>query len=243
MVEAGGTLYAAGWAVDPDEPGRSIDVHVYAEGATPGSWVFVGAVRAEQRIDGPADADLARAEGPRSAGPRRLDLAGAEDAHRHQRRAGAQRQPGGTGVALVQLPVAAAGALGVDAEQLTAVQHRGRRVERPGADGKPERRSYPSITVGLRKELGLFVNVRPVKNYPGVASRFDRVDLIIFRENSEDLYIGRERMVDEDTAEALKIISRGASERVARFACEYLRTLGRKHLTIVHKANVMRLTD
>jgi isocitrate dehydrogenase (NAD+) len=116
-------------------------------------------------------------------------------------------------------------------------------IERKAADGQFGKRSHPSITVALRRELGLFVNVRPIKNYPGVASRYDNVDLIVFRENTEDLYTGKERMIDEGTAEAIKIISRGATERVARFACDYLRRLGRRKLTIVHKANVMRLTD
>ena len=116
-------------------------------------------------------------------------------------------------------------------------------IEGTGRDGKAEPRSHPSITVALRRELGLFVNVRPIKNYPGVSARYDNVDLIIFRENTEDLYTGKERMIDEGTAEAIKIISRGASERVARFALDYLRKLKRAKLTIVHKANVMRLTD
>jgi len=116
-------------------------------------------------------------------------------------------------------------------------------VERRDVEGRTGMRSHPSVTVALRKELGLFVNVRPIKNYPSVASRYDDVDLVIFRENSEDLYSGIERMIDEGTAEAIKIISYRASERVARFALEYLRKLGRKKVTIVHKANVMRLTD
>ena len=116
-------------------------------------------------------------------------------------------------------------------------------VERPDATGHVEKRSYPSIAIALRKELGLYVNVRPIKNYPGVASRFEQVDLLIFRENSEDLYAGMERMIDEGTAEAIKIISLRASERVARFALDYMRKLGRKRLTVVHKANVMKMTD
>ena len=116
-------------------------------------------------------------------------------------------------------------------------------VERPGTDGKVERRSYPSVAITLRKELGLYVNLRPVKNYPNVPSRYDRVDLVIFRENSEDLYVGNERMVDENTAEAIKVITRGASERVARFAFDYMRKVGRKKITIGHKANVLKLTD
>jgi len=116
-------------------------------------------------------------------------------------------------------------------------------VERPGPAGKKERRSYPSVAIALRKELGLFVALRPIKNYPNVASRYDRVDLLIFRENSEDLYVGNERMVDENTAEAIKLITRGASERVARFAFDYMRKVGRKKVTIGHKANVLKLTD
>ena len=109
------------------------------------------------------------------------------------------------------------------------------------ADGSP--RSYPSITVALRKELELFVNVRPVKNYPGIASRWDGVDLVIFRENSEDLYLSIERMVDAGRAEATKVITRGATERVARFAADYMRRTGRRRVTILHKSNILKLTD
>jgi isocitrate dehydrogenase (NAD+) len=116
-------------------------------------------------------------------------------------------------------------------------------VERAGPDGTMARRSYPSVAITLRKELGLYVNLRPIKNYPNVASRYQNVDLVIFRENSEDLYVGNERMVDENTAEAIKLITRGASERVARFAFDYMRKAGRRKVTIGHKANVLKLTD
>jgi isocitrate dehydrogenase (NAD+) len=116
-------------------------------------------------------------------------------------------------------------------------------IQRKDASGVMEKRSYASVAIALRKELGLFVNVRPIKRYPGVESRFEKVDLIIFRENSEDLYVGAERMLDEGTAEAIKIISLRASERVARFALEYMKKLGRHKLTIGHKANVMKMTD
>jgi isocitrate dehydrogenase (NAD+) len=115
------------------------------------------------------------------------------------------------------------------------------RFEGARADGTP--RSYPSITVALRKELELFVNVRPVKNYPGIASRYANVDLVIFRENSEDLYLGIERMRDADTAEATKLITRGATERVARFAADYMRRTGRRRVSILHKSNILKLTD
>jgi isocitrate dehydrogenase (NAD+) len=109
--------------------------------------------------------------------------------------------------------------------------------------GSEWRADYPSIAIALRKELGLYVNVRPVKNYPGVATRYENVDLVIFRENSEDLYVGNERMVDNDTAEAIKRITRGATERCARYGFEYLKKTGRKKMTIGHKANVLKLTD
>ena len=119
-------------------------------------------------------------------------------------------------------------------------------TQTPFGDPYPVRvgdRVYPSVAIGLRKELGFYAAVRPIKNYPGVKSRYDNVDFIIFRENSEDLYMGIERMVDADTAEATKRITRGASARIARFAFDYLRKLGRKRLTVVHKANVLKLTD
>ncbi len=116
-------------------------------------------------------------------------------------------------------------------------------IERRDPQTGSARRTYPTITIALRRELGLFVNVRPIKNYPGIPSRCEKVDLVIFRENSEDLYVGVERMVDEGTAEAIKIISERGTERVTRFALDYMQRLGRKRLTIGHKANVMRMTD
>ncbi|HUF81774.1 MAG TPA: isocitrate/isopropylmalate family dehydrogenase, partial [Burkholderiales bacterium] len=116
-------------------------------------------------------------------------------------------------------------------------------IERPDAAGGVAKHSHPSIAIALRQELELFVNVRPVKNYPGVASRYENVDLLIFRENTEDLYTGNERMVDEGTAEAVKTITARATERVTRFAADYMRRTGRRRLTIGHKANVLKMTD
>jgi len=116
-------------------------------------------------------------------------------------------------------------------------------VERNDAQAGSVKRTYPSVSIALRRELGLFVNVRPIKNYPGIPSRYEKVDLLIFRENSEDLYVGVERMVDEGTAEAIKIISERGTERVTRFALDYMQRLGRRRLTIGHKANVMKMTD
>jgi isocitrate dehydrogenase (NAD+) len=117
------------------------------------------------------------------------------------------------------------------------------KVERPGPDGKVQQGSYPSLAIALRKELGLYVNLRPIKSYPNVRSRYENVDLVIFRENSEDLYIGNERMIDADTAEGIKRITRGATERVAKFAYDYMQKVGRRKVTIGHKANVMKMTD
>ena len=117
------------------------------------------------------------------------------------------------------------------------------RIERKNDKGVIETRTHPSVAIALRKELGLYVNVRPVRNYPSVASRYENVDILIFRENSEDLYTGIERMIDEGTAEAIKIISFRATERVTKFALDYMRRLKRKKLTVGHKANVMKMTD
>jgi isocitrate dehydrogenase (NAD+) len=116
-------------------------------------------------------------------------------------------------------------------------------VERTDAAGGIVERSYPSIAIALRRELRLYVNVRPIKSYEGVSSRFEHVDLVIFRENSEDLYVGAERMIDEGTAEAIKIITERATGRLTRFALDYMRRHHRHRLTIGHKANVMKLTD
>ena len=119
-------------------------------------------------------------------------------------------------------------------------------TQTPFGDPYPVRvadRVYPSVAIALRKELGFYAAVRPVRSYVGVESRYRDVDFIIFRENSEDLYLGIERMVDADTAEAVKRTTRGACERIARFAFEYLRKLGRKRLTVAHKSNVLKLTD
>jgi len=101
----------------------------------------------------------------------------------------------------------------------------------------------PSINVGLRKALDLYANVRPVKNLEGVKSRFEGVDLVIIRENTEDLYAGLEHEVVPGVVESLKIITEKASTRVARFAFEYARKHGRKKIHGMHKANIMKMSD
>jgi isocitrate dehydrogenase (NAD+) len=101
----------------------------------------------------------------------------------------------------------------------------------------------PSINVALRKALDLYANVRPVKNLEGVPSRFQGVDLVLIRENTEDLYAGLEHTVVPGVVESLKIITERASTRIARFAFEYARKRSRKKIHAIHKANIMKLSD
>jgi isocitrate dehydrogenase (NAD+) len=102
---------------------------------------------------------------------------------------------------------------------------------------------FTSVNVGLRKALDLFVNLRPVWNIPSVRSRYEGVDLVIVRENTEDLYSGLEHEVVPVVVESLKIITEAASTRVARFAFDYARRHGRTRVTVVHKANIMKMGD
>ncbi len=101
----------------------------------------------------------------------------------------------------------------------------------------------PSINVGLRKALDLYANLRPVKNLAGLQSRFQDVDIVLIRENTEDLYAGLEHTVVPGVVESLKIITEKASTRVARYAFEYARKYGRKKIHAIHKANIMKLSD
>src|SRR5216683_2325001 len=102
---------------------------------------------------------------------------------------------------------------------------------------------FTSINVRLRKTLDLYANLRPVKSMPNIITRFEDVDLIVVRENTEDLYSGLEHEVVPGVVESLKIITERASTRIARFAFEYARTHGRKRVTAVHKANIMKMSD
>ncbi len=101
----------------------------------------------------------------------------------------------------------------------------------------------PSVNVALRRTLDLYANLRPVKNMPGVKSHFENVDLILVRENTEDLYSGLEHEVVPGVVESLKIITEKASTRIARFAFEYAKRHGRKKIHAIHKANIMKLSD
>ncbi|WP_426754823.1 isocitrate dehydrogenase (NAD(+)) [Myxococcus sp. Y35] len=101
----------------------------------------------------------------------------------------------------------------------------------------------PSANVGLRKRLDLYSSLRPVKSVPNVKTRYEGVDLVVVRENTESLYAGLEHIIVPGVVESLKIITEKASTRIARFAFEYARKNGRKKVTAVHKANIMKLSD
>jgi isocitrate dehydrogenase (NAD+) len=107
----------------------------------------------------------------------------------------------------------------------------------------PIGQGFTSVNVGLRKALDLFANLRPVWNLPGVNARFNGVDLVIVRENTEDLYAGLEHEVVPGVVESLKIITEKASTRIAHFAFQHARKHGRKKVTSIHKANIMKLSD
>ncbi|HHY32733.1 MAG TPA: isocitrate/isopropylmalate dehydrogenase family protein [Firmicutes bacterium] len=102
---------------------------------------------------------------------------------------------------------------------------------------------FRSVNVGLRIALDLYANVRPIRTLPSVPTRYPHVDIVIFREATEDVYAGKERWVDEDTAETIKIITRRGSERIARAAMEFARREGRHRVTCGHKANIMKFSD
>jgi len=107
----------------------------------------------------------------------------------------------------------------------------------------PIGKGFRSVNVQLRKELDLYANVRPCKNIAGIKTPFDNVDLVVVRENTEDLYAGIERMVDENRAEGIKLITREASTRIVKYAFEYAKKYGRKKVQAVSKANICKLTD
>src|SRR5215208_5137724 len=102
---------------------------------------------------------------------------------------------------------------------------------------------FRSVNVLLRTELDLYANVRPSRTLPGLDLPFKDIDIIVFRENTEDLYAGVEHMVGKHAAESIKIITREGTERICRMAFERSREQGRKHITVVHKANIMKYTD
>ena len=124
----------------------------------------------------------------------------------------------------------------IDSVRRTTVALKGP-ITTPIAEG------FTSVNVGLRKALDLYANLRPVWNLPGVPARFEAVDLVIVRENTEDLYAGLEHEVVPGVVESLKIITERASSRIAAFAFEHARRHGRRKVTAIHKANIMKLGD
>ncbi len=117
------------------------------------------------------------------------------------------------------------------------------KVALKGPQMTPIGKGFTSVNVGLRKALDLYANVRPIKSLPGVPTKYPELDLVIVRENTEDLYAGLEHVVIPGVVESIKIITEKASTRIARYAFEYARANGRKKVTAVHKANIMKLSD
>lgn len=107
----------------------------------------------------------------------------------------------------------------------------------------PIGKGFRSVNVQLRKDLDLYANLRPCYNLPNIETRYENVDIVVVRENTEDLYAGIERQVDENTAESIKIITRAASERIAEFAFDYAVKNNRKEVCVVTKANICKLSD
>lgn len=107
----------------------------------------------------------------------------------------------------------------------------------------PIGKGFRSVNVQLRKDLDLYANLRPCKNMPNVKTRFENVNLVVVRENTEDLYAGVEEQIDENTAHSIKIITKDATERICRFAFEYAVKNNRKEVCVVTKANIMKLSD
>jgi isocitrate dehydrogenase (NAD+) len=131
--------------------------------------------------------------------------------------------------------------IGVNKAAIDAVRRNG--VALKGPMGTAIAGGAPSVNVALRKALDLYANLRPVKNMPGVKSKIDDVDVVLVRENTEDLYSGLEHEVVPGVVESLKIITERASTRIARFAFEYAKRNGRKRIHAIHKANIMKLSD
>lgn len=117
------------------------------------------------------------------------------------------------------------------------------RVALKGPITTPVGSGFRSVNVALRKEFDLYANVRPLRSLPGVKTRYEGVDLVVVRENTEDLYAGIEHMIGDYAAESIKLITRPGSERIARYAFDYAVANGRKKVTAIHKANIMKCTD
>ncbi len=113
----------------------------------------------------------------------------------------------------------------------------------PGAEAIGQRKGGGNYNVQLRRELGLFATLRPLKNLPGLTSRFSGVDIVVIRELTEDLYASIEHEIVPGVVQSIKVVTEAASRRFFRFACEWSRAVGRKTITCVHKANILKLAD
>ena len=126
-------------------------------------------------------------------------------------------------------------------ETIASIRRNG--VAHKGAVTTPVGTGFRSVNVAMRKQFDLYANVRPAKTYPGVITKFDHIDLVVVRENTEDLYAGIEHMIGDDAAESIKLITRKGCERIIRYAFDFAVREGRKKVTAVHKANIMKCTD
>lgn len=161
--------------------------------------------------------------------------------------AAAKRVVEATGVPIVWEQAEAGAAMieacGTPLPEETIASIRKNKVALKGPVTTPVGTGFRSVNVEMRKRFDLYANVRPAKTYPGVISRYDKIDLVVVRENTEDLYAGIEHMVGEDAAESIKLITRKGCERIIRYAFEFAVREGRKKVTAVHKANIMKCTD
>lgn len=161
--------------------------------------------------------------------------------------AAAKRVVEATGVPIVWEQAEAGAAMieacGTPLPEETIASIRKNKVALKGPVTTPVGTGFRSVNVEMRKRFDLYANVRPAKTYPGVISRYDNIDLVVVRENTEDLYAGIEHMVGEDAAESIKLITRKGCERIIRYAFEFAVREGRKKVTAVHKANIMKCTD
>jgi isocitrate dehydrogenase (NAD+) len=161
--------------------------------------------------------------------------------------AAAVRVLGATGVVIEwetePAGLVALGEHGTPLPERTLESVRRNKVALKGPTETPVASGHRSVNVALRKQLDLYANLRPVATLPGVKSRYDGVDLVVVRENTEDLYSGLEHIVVPGVVESIKIITEKASTRIARYAFAYAKTHARKRITAVHKANIMKLSD
>lgn len=112
-----------------------------------------------------------------------------------------------------------------------------------GPTATPIGTGFRSVNVALRQQFSTYANVRPIRSFNGIKSKYENIDLVMIRENTEDLYKGIEYMVNENIANGVKLITREASEKICRYAFEYAKINGRKKVTAIHKANIMKFTD